>query len=113
MPANAAFFSLREAHPEIPPFEMRAGDYEWILSLIDRRLPRDMRMDLAQDVIESLLRRAISREQVRRRIMDFVSQHNRTVGSPLREEGLDAATTSDGRQTWVDVISFNQWEAGS
>jgi len=113
VPENAGFFNLREAKPDIPLFEMRAGDYEWILSLIDRRFPYDMRLDLAQDVIEALLRHAISREQVPRRVLDFVSQHRRTLGNPLKEQSLDECLAQDGTMTWVDVVSFEHWKAGS
>ena len=112
VPANAAFFSLTESRPEIPAFEMRPGDYEWILSLINRGLPYDMRMDIAQDVIEALLLRSISREQVPSRIVDFIAQHRRTVGNPEYNDSLDTPLTADGKFTRVDAISFDRWKAG-
>ncbi|PJG56620.1 hypothetical protein CVM73_03465 [Bradyrhizobium forestalis] len=112
VPANAQFFNLAETRAEIPPFEMQPGDYDWILSLISYAYDYQMRMDIAQDVLEALVRRAIGREQVSGRIVDFISRHRRTVGNPLHDEGLDATLKPGGKKTWVDVISLEQWKAG-
>jgi hypothetical protein len=113
VPENAAFFSLTEARPEVPPFEMRPGDYDWILSLISHGLPYDMRMDIAQDVVEALLRRAIGREHVPRRIVDFLSRHKKAVGDPYYDDSLDAPLTAEGKMTRIDVVSYDRWKADS
>jgi hypothetical protein len=112
VPANARFFSLTEPCQDIPPFEMQPGDCEWILSLISQRFPYEMRMDIAQDVLEALLRRAISRQQVKGRIIDFVSKHRKVVGDPYYDDSLDAPLTPDGKFTRMDAISFERWKIG-
>jgi hypothetical protein len=91
---------------------MQPGDYERILSLIGRHLPYDVRMDIAQDVLEALLRRAISRQQVKERIIDFVSKHRKVVGNPDHYDSLDAPLTPDGNLTRMDAISFHRWKNG-
>ncbi|MGV7219651.1 hypothetical protein [Bradyrhizobium sp. UFLA05-112] len=112
VPANAAFFSLTEPRPEIPPFELRPGDYEWILSLVGWKFPYDMRLDIAQDVIEALLLRSISREQVPSRIVDFISKHRRAVGNPEYDCDLDSPLTEGGKLTRVDAVAFTRWKVG-
>lgn len=110
VPDNSSFFSLTDPREEIPPFEMQPGDYEWIMSFISRRFPEDVRMDIAQDVLEALLRRAISRQQVKGRIIDFVSKHRKAVGNPDYNASLDAPLIPDGTLTRMDAISFDRWK---
>jgi hypothetical protein len=112
VPANAAFFDLREARPEIPPFEMRVGDYDWILSLISRKYDHDMRQDIAQDILEALVLRSIGREQVPNRIPDFISKHGGAVGSARFDCTLDSPLVEGGKLTGVDAVAFQRWKEG-
>ena len=110
VPSNAEAFCLTTTRPDLPPFELKAEDYNWVLSLISRGLSQDVRLDIAQDVFEALLLRSIGREHVPGRIIDFVARHRRAVGNPQYNYSLDEPLTEDGKLTRLDTLSYARWK---
>ncbi|WP_050421404.1 hypothetical protein [Bradyrhizobium tropiciagri] len=116
VPADAAYFRLDVTRDDIPPFEMLPGDYEWIQSILrSKRVPFEVRGDLAQDILVSLLARAISRDQVARRVDDFLSAHYGknsrmgygTIQAPL---SLDEPIRRDSNVTLWSKARHRLWD---
>ncbi|SEB95004.1 hypothetical protein SAMN05444164_0640 [Bradyrhizobium erythrophlei] len=116
VPSNAEHFRLDLAQEDVPPFEMQAGDFEWILSLLkQKRVPFEARYDVAQDIIVSLLSRAISRENLANRIMDFTSEHYRRnpglgYGTVKQPDSLDAPIYDDADVSRGDRAHRGLWD---
>ncbi|MCC8964507.1 hypothetical protein H8A95_19845 [Bradyrhizobium sp. Pear76] len=115
VPANATYFRLDVTRDDIPPFEMLPGDYEWIQSILrSKRVPFEVTDDLAQDIFVSLLSRAISRDQVARRVDDFLSAHYGrnarkgygTIQAPL---SLDDPVRRDSKVTLWSKATRRLW----
>jgi hypothetical protein len=110
VPANASFFCLRTTRVEIPQFVFKDGDYNWVMSLIPRYFPSNVREDIMQDIFEALIRRSISREQLPSRILDFVSAHRRTTDHPGLVDSLDEPLSWDSKVTRIANISRGLWD---
>jgi hypothetical protein len=90
------------------------NDYHHILAMVPRHLPADIRDDIVQSVFVALLEGSLRRNEVIKRLPEFVAAHNRdTSRYGIGKFGLisiDAPAFTEGSTTLADTITRGLWD---
>jgi hypothetical protein len=89
------------------------NDYYKILAMMPGNLPAGVRDDVAQSIFVALLDGSLQRDQVKTRVQQFVTAHNRQAREGTGKYGhlsFDAPIFAEGSMTRGDTISRGLWD---
>jgi hypothetical protein len=90
------------------------NDYYKIIALMPSHLPPDMRDDIAQSIFVAMLEGSLRRENVRSRVQEFVTAHNRDANKhgtgKYGLRSIDAPAFAERSTTFGDTISRGLWD---
>jgi hypothetical protein len=90
------------------------SDYHQILAMVPRHLSPDMRDDVAQSIFVALLEGSLRRDEVRKRLPEFVTAHNRDVNRYSTGKfgliSIDAPMFAESSTTLADTITRSLWD---
>jgi hypothetical protein len=92
------------------------NDFKTIVDLTPASLPPDVRNDIAQSIFLALFEGSLRRDQVKVRVCQFVTEHNRMFPTKFAKFGdsplvsLDAVLFDGGSTTRGDTISRGLWD---
>jgi len=110
---------MRRYRPEQARREtMRAetNDFYTIVGMVPAYLPSDVRDDIAQSILLALLDGSLRRDQVKGRVQQFITGHNRMFPTKFAKFGdsplvsLDEVLFDDGSTTRGDTVSRGLWD---
>jgi hypothetical protein len=92
----------------------QANDYHVISAMVPANLPPDVRDDIAQSIFMALLEGSLRRDQVKERVRQSVTAHNREANrSGVGKYGLvslDAPIFADNSMSLSDTITRGLWD---
>ena len=107
---------LRRFNPDRARANIRrseTNDFHKIVNMVPVYLPPDVRDDIAQSILVALLEGALQRDQVKVRVQQFVTAHNREANKhgtgKYGLRSIDAAAFVDSSTTFGDTISRGLW----
>src|SRR5229473_5716902 len=107
----------RRFHPErarVKIIRSETNDFHKIVNMVPVYLPPDVRDDIAQSILVALLEGALQRDQVKVRVQQFVTAHNREANKhgtgKYGLRSIDAPAFVDSSTTFGDTISRGLWD---
>jgi hypothetical protein len=89
-------------------------DYHQILAMVPRHLSPDMRDDVAQSIFVALLEGSLRRDEVIKRLPEFVAAHNRDASrcgtGKFGLISIDAPMFAESSTTLADTITSGLWD---
>ena len=90
------------------------NDYHAITNLLPANLPYDVRNDIVQSIFMALLEGSLRRDQVRSRVQQFITAHNREANKhgvgQYGLRSLDAPLYADSSRTLGDTLEHGFWQ---
>jgi hypothetical protein len=91
-----------------------SNDYYRIMAMLPHHLSPDMRDDVAQSIFVALLEGSLRRDEVRKRLPEFVTAHNRDVNRYSTGKfgliSIDAPMFAESSTTLADTITRGLWD---
>jgi hypothetical protein len=91
-----------------------ANDFHTIVSMVPAHFGPDVRDDIAQSIMVALLEGSLQRDQVKARVQQFVTAHNREANKyGVGKYGLrsiDAPVFADGPASLLDRTASGLWD---
>lgn len=92
----------------------QTNDYHAVADMVPQGLPPDVRDDIVQSIFMALIEGSLQRNQVRERIREFVTAHNRDANKhgvgKFGLISLDAPIFDDGSGSLGDRVSRGLWD---
>jgi hypothetical protein len=90
------------------------NDYHAIAEMVPANLPPDIRDDIVQAIFMAFLEGSLRRDQVKERVRQFVTAHNRDANrhgtGKFRLISLDAPVFADSSTRLGDTITRGLWD---